>query len=95
MFTQCWVPFGEGQSGRHAVSGVSLGDRSARAPGALGATESKIFSFHFDLSLNAVLPALYLATGAPIWGFLSNPETRESKAPSTEWSRTWRGGGSG
>ena len=65
MFTQCWVPLGEGQSGRRAVSGASLGDRSARAPGALGATESTIFSFHFDLSLDTALPALYWATGAP------------------------------
>ena len=37
--------------------GVSLGDRSARGPGAPGAAESKIFSFHFDLSLDTALPS--------------------------------------
>ena len=39
------------------LGGVSLGDRSARGSGALGAPESKIFSFHFDLSLDTALPS--------------------------------------
>lgn len=71
--------------------GVSLGDRSARGPSAPGATESKIFSFHFDLSLDTALPALYWATGAPPGD--SSPTQRPGNARLPALSGAGAGGG--